>query len=113
MLGRFSAIVFESGSVRAGEVSGLALPALRRPAPENGSADKSGRPATAVSIDSAAPRRIITPSHGPPPTSSPRSRSPPCSRAGLLMVRVGCDIGGTFTDFVVLDEASGEIFVEK
>ena len=29
------------------------------------------------------------------------------------MVRVGCDIGGTFTDFVVLDEASGEIFVEK
>jgi hypothetical protein len=29
------------------------------------------------------------------------------------MVRVGCDIGGTFTDFVVLDEASGEIFAEK
>jgi N-methylhydantoinase A len=29
------------------------------------------------------------------------------------MVRVGCDIGGTFTDFVVLDEGSGEIFVEK
>ncbi len=29
------------------------------------------------------------------------------------MVRVGCDIGGTFTDFVVLDETSGEIFVEK
>ena len=29
------------------------------------------------------------------------------------MVRVGCDIGGTFTDFVVLDEATGEIFVEK
>jgi N-methylhydantoinase A len=29
------------------------------------------------------------------------------------MVRVGCDIGGTFTDFVVLDEASGAIFVEK
>jgi len=29
------------------------------------------------------------------------------------MVRVGCDIGGTFTDFAVLDEASGEIFVEK
>jgi len=27
--------------------------------------------------------------------------------------RVGCDIGGTFTDFVVLDEASGEVFVEK
>ncbi len=27
--------------------------------------------------------------------------------------RVGCDIGGTFTDFVVLDEASGEIVVEK
>ena len=29
------------------------------------------------------------------------------------MVRVGCDIGGTFTDFVVLDEASSEILVEK
>jgi N-methylhydantoinase A len=29
------------------------------------------------------------------------------------MVRVGCDIGGTFTDFVVLDETTGEIFVEK
>jgi len=29
------------------------------------------------------------------------------------MVRVGCDIGGTFTDFVVLDEVTGEIFVEK
>jgi N-methylhydantoinase A len=29
------------------------------------------------------------------------------------MVRVGCDIGGTFTDFVVLDEATGEILVEK
>src|SRR5712692_9760398 len=29
------------------------------------------------------------------------------------MVRVGCDIGGTFTDFAILDEASGEIFVEK
>jgi len=29
------------------------------------------------------------------------------------MVRVGCDIGGTFTDFVVLDETSGDIFVEK
>ncbi len=29
------------------------------------------------------------------------------------MVRVGCDIGGTFTDFVVFDEASGEISVEK
>lgn len=27
--------------------------------------------------------------------------------------RVGCDIGGTFTDFVVLDEGSGEVFVEK
>jgi N-methylhydantoinase A len=29
------------------------------------------------------------------------------------MVRVGCDIGGTFTDFVVLDEATGGIFLEK
>jgi N-methylhydantoinase A len=29
------------------------------------------------------------------------------------MLRVGCDIGGTFTDFAVLDEPSGEIFVEK
>ena len=29
------------------------------------------------------------------------------------MIRVGCDIGGTFTDFVVLDEATGEITVEK
>ena len=29
------------------------------------------------------------------------------------MARVGCDIGGTFTDLVVLDEASGEIVVEK
>jgi N-methylhydantoinase A/oxoprolinase/acetone carboxylase beta subunit len=29
------------------------------------------------------------------------------------MVRVGSDIGGTFTDFVVLDEATGEIFVDK
>ena len=27
--------------------------------------------------------------------------------------RVGCDIGGTFTDFVVLDETTGEIFVDK
>jgi len=29
------------------------------------------------------------------------------------MLRVGCDIGGTFTDFAVLDEATGEITVEK
>ncbi len=29
------------------------------------------------------------------------------------MLRVGCDIGGTFTDFVVLDEASSEIQFEK
>jgi len=29
------------------------------------------------------------------------------------MLRVGCDVGGTFTDFVLLDEASGEIQVEK
>jgi N-methylhydantoinase A len=29
------------------------------------------------------------------------------------MFRVGCDIGGTFTDFVVLGEATGEVFVEK
>ncbi|MGH7276170.1 MAG: hydantoinase/oxoprolinase family protein [Candidatus Rokuibacteriota bacterium] len=29
------------------------------------------------------------------------------------MLRIGCDIGGTFTDFVLLDEASGEIQVEK
>jgi N-methylhydantoinase A len=29
------------------------------------------------------------------------------------MFRVGCDIGGTFTDFVLLDESTGEIFVEK
>src|SRR5918999_192513 len=27
--------------------------------------------------------------------------------------RVGCDIGGTFTDFVVLDETSGHVFIEK
>jgi N-methylhydantoinase A len=27
--------------------------------------------------------------------------------------RVGCDIGGTFTDFVILDEASGEITIGK
>jgi N-methylhydantoinase A len=32
---------------------------------------------------------------------------------GTRVFRVGCDIGGTFTDFVVLDEASGEVFVEK
>ena len=29
------------------------------------------------------------------------------------MVRVGCDIGGTFTDFVALDEATGEIVADK
>src|SRR5262250_500424 len=29
------------------------------------------------------------------------------------MFRVGCDIGGTFTDFVLLDDSTGEIFVEK
>jgi len=29
------------------------------------------------------------------------------------MFRVGCDIGGTFTDFVLLDESTGQIFVEK
>ncbi|MGH7265812.1 MAG: hydantoinase/oxoprolinase family protein, partial [Candidatus Rokuibacteriota bacterium] len=27
--------------------------------------------------------------------------------------RVGCDIGGTFTDFVVVDEATGEVFIDK
>ena len=27
--------------------------------------------------------------------------------------RVGCDIGGTFTDFVVLDETTGRVFIEK
>ena len=27
--------------------------------------------------------------------------------------RMGCDIGGTFTDFVLLDEATGELHIEK
>lgn len=27
--------------------------------------------------------------------------------------RIGCDIGGTFTDFVLLNESSGEVFLEK
>jgi N-methylhydantoinase A len=27
--------------------------------------------------------------------------------------RLGCDIGGTFTDFVLLDEATGAFSVEK
>lgn len=27
--------------------------------------------------------------------------------------RVGCDIGGTFTDFVLLDEGAGQVFIEK
>ena len=27
--------------------------------------------------------------------------------------RLGCDIGGTFTDFVLLDETSGEFRVDK
>lgn len=27
--------------------------------------------------------------------------------------RLGCDIGGTFTDFIVLDEATGEVQIEK
>jgi N-methylhydantoinase A/oxoprolinase/acetone carboxylase beta subunit len=27
--------------------------------------------------------------------------------------RVGCDIGGTFTDFVVLDETTGQVFIDK
>jgi N-methylhydantoinase A len=29
------------------------------------------------------------------------------------MFRVGCDIGGTFTDFVLFNESTGEVFVEK
>jgi N-methylhydantoinase A len=41
-----------------------------------------------------------------------RAKSMP-GEAQRTMVRVGCDIGGTFTDFVVLDEETGEIFVEK
>ena len=27
--------------------------------------------------------------------------------------RIGCDVGGTFTDFVLLDETTGEVFSEK
>jgi N-methylhydantoinase A len=27
--------------------------------------------------------------------------------------RLGCDVGGTFTDFVLYDEASGEYHVDK
>ncbi len=29
------------------------------------------------------------------------------------MVRGGCDVGDAFTHFVALDEASGEVFMEK
>ena len=28
-------------------------------------------------------------------------------------MRLGCDIGGTFTDFVLLDDESGAIYVHK
>ena len=31
----------------------------------------------------------------------------------MTRFRLGCDIGGTFTDFVLLDEATGELHVEK
>ncbi len=31
----------------------------------------------------------------------------------MTRFRLGCDIGGTFTDFVLLDEATGELQVEK
>ncbi|HEX5957355.1 MAG TPA: hydantoinase/oxoprolinase N-terminal domain-containing protein, partial [Hyphomicrobiaceae bacterium] len=27
--------------------------------------------------------------------------------------RIGCDIGGTFTDFVLLDEETGQVIIEK
>ncbi|RLB86474.1 MAG: hypothetical protein DRH15_01490, partial [Deltaproteobacteria bacterium] len=27
--------------------------------------------------------------------------------------RLGCDIGGTFTDFVLLNDATGEIHINK
>ena len=33
--------------------------------------------------------------------------------ASARSYRVGCDIGGTFTDFVLFDEESGEVMIEK
>ncbi len=32
---------------------------------------------------------------------------------GNLGYRLGCDVGGTFTDFVLLDQASGRFDVHK
>lgn len=37
----------------------------------------------------------------------------PSSSNGSGQYRLGCDTGGTFTDFVLLDPASGQIWVEK
>ena len=35
------------------------------------------------------------------------------ARGGMTRLRLGVDIGGTFTDFALLDEASGALTVLK
>jgi N-methylhydantoinase A/oxoprolinase/acetone carboxylase beta subunit len=37
----------------------------------------------------------------------------PAGSAGAAAFRVACDIGGTFTDFVLVDERTGRVFVDK
>lgn len=40
-------------------------------------------------------------------------KSQPHHRSGRAMIRAGVDVGGTFTDGVVIDEASGAIDQRK
>jgi len=52
--------------------------------------------------------RMFVPAEGNPPV---RSREAPMGDEASY--RLGCDIGGTFTDFVLLDDDTGEIRVHK
>src|SRR6185295_5257394 len=56
-------------------------------------------------------RRVPNSSAGSP------SRCPPCApsrdRTSAMMWRIGVDIGGTFTDVVLADEAGGAVEVLK
>src|SRR5947209_861583 len=91
--------------VRTGVVDASALPV------PVGAATRTDCPAASASIDPRGRTRLAA------ALGSPRRRrmgsGPGLMNLGEGPFRIGVDIGGTFSDFVILDEASGDVGVLK